>query len=188
MGIRWRFPTGQGIAAQDDGKLLDIPSSRAKFGFMKSSHLLLTLILLASPSMAQVVVPASPKKFVTRPIGDDSTGGVEVIPKEGNEAKKVRYTTHIVLSTERIWTSTEGKLLEGKLIAFEDMVVEAPQGGAAPQNPTPPEAPTVTKDDKVRLLIKKKPVEVSIQRLSPGDQEFIEQTRKAYTPKKKPTP
>lgn len=155
---------------------------------MKSSPLLLSLLLIAPPAVAQVVAPASPKKFVPRPIGDDSTGGVEVIPKEGNATKKVRYTTHIVLSTERIWTSTEGKLLEGKLIAFEDMVVEAAQGAAAPPNPTPPASPTVTKDDKVRLLIKKKPVEVAIQRLSAGDQEFIEQTRKAYTKKTPPTP
>jgi hypothetical protein len=155
---------------------------------MKPSPFLLSLLLIVPPAVAQVVAPASPKKFVTRPIGDDSTGGVEVIPKEGNATKKVRYTTHIVLSTERIWTSTEGKLLEGKLIAFEDMVVEAAQGAAAPPNPTPPASPTVTKDDKVRLLIKKKPVEVAIQRLSPGDQEFIEQTRKAYTKKTPPTP
>lgn len=145
-------------------------------------------LALACGSHAQVVVPATPKKFATRPIGSGTTGGVEVIPKDGNDTQKVRYTTHIVLSVSRFWTSTEGKILEGKLIAFEDMVVEAPKGATPPPNPAPPEFPTVTRDEKVRLLMNRKPVEIPIQRLSPGDQEFIEQVRKAYGRKTPPTP
>jgi hypothetical protein len=153
---------------------------------MKSTRVgLLIGFIVACGASAQVVVPATPKKFVTRPIeggGGASIGGVEVLPKDGAKDQKVRFTTHIVLSTSRLWTSTEGKILEGKLIAFEDMVVEAPKG-VTPPSPTPPETPTVVRDEKVRLLVKQKPVELPIKRLSPGDQEFIEQVRKSYTKK-----
>lgn len=151
---------------------------------------LLIAFIAASGASAQVVVPASPKKFVTRPIeggGGASIGGVEVLPKDGAKDQKVRVVTHIVLSTSRLWTSTEGKLLEGKLIAFEDMVAEAPQG-VTPPNPTPPATPTVVREEKVRLLVKQKPVEVPIKRLSQGDQEFIEQVRKSYTKRTPPAP
>ena len=144
-------------------------------------------LLLASGSFSQVV-PSSPKKFTTRPIGGGTSGGVEVIPKDGGGSQKVKHITHIVLSDSRLWTSTDGKLLEGKLIAFEDMVVEAPKGSAPPATPAPPESPTVTRDGKVRLLVKQKPVEVAVERLSTGDQEFIEQTRKSYTRTARPAP
>jgi len=146
--------------------------------------ILMTAMLLPAAANSQVV-PATPKGFKTRPIGGGTSGGVEVIPRE---TPKVRYTTHVVLSVSRLWTSTDGKLLEGKLIAFEDLVVEAPKGAAPPENPTPPESPTVIRDGKVRLLVKQKPVEVAVARLSQSDQEFIEQTRKAYTKKTPPTP
>ncbi len=135
---------------------------------------------------AQIVVPASPKKFTTRPIGGGTSGGVDVLPKDGAADKKARYVTHIVLSVSRIWTSTDNKTLEGKLIAFEDMIAQAPQGVEAPPVPTPPKSPTVVRDGKARLLINQKPVEIAISRLSPADQEFIEQTRKVHTKKTPP--
>ena len=156
--------------------------------FMKTPIIgILAGLLLASGGFSQVV-PSAPKKFVTRPIGGGTSGGVEVIPRGGAESQKVKYTTHIVLSVSRLWTSTDGKLLEGKLIAFEDMVVEAPKGSAPAATPAPPESPTVTRGGKVRLLVKQKPVEVAVDRLSQSDQEFIEQTRKSYTRKTPPTP
>ncbi len=142
------------------------------------------MIILTGTCMAQIV-PATPKGFKTRPIGGGTSGSVEVVPKD---PPKVRYTTHIVLSVSRLWTSTDGKLLEGKLIAFEDLVAEAPKGATPPENPAPPESPTVVRDGKVRLLVKQKPVEIPIARLSTGDQEFIEQTRKSHTRKTPPTP
>jgi hypothetical protein len=158
---------------------------------MKSAPVgLLIGFIVACGASAQVVVPATPKKFVTRPIeggGGASVGGVEVLPKDGAKDQKVRFITHIVLSTSRLWTSTEGKILEGKLIAFEDMVVEAPKG-VTPANPTPPETPTVVRDEKVRLLVKQKPVEIPVTRLSQGDQEFIEHDPKSYTKKTPPAP
>lgn len=150
---------------------------------MKLLHILPAGIALTVCVSAQVVVPATPKKFTTRPIGGGTSGGVEVLPKDGAVDKKARYVTHIVLSVSRIWTSTDNKNLEGKLIAFEDLIAEAPQGAAAPPAPTPPETPTVIRDGKARLLIKQKPVEIALTRLSQADQDFIEQTRKAYTRK-----
>lgn len=145
----------------------------------------LATLLFALPSMSQVV-PAHPTKFKTRGIGDGSTGGIQVIPPGGTEPKKARYITHIVLSVSRQWMSTDNKLVEGKLIAFEDLVVEAEAGAAPPASQTPPAHPTVVRDGKVRLLINQKPVELAITRLSAGDQEFIQQTQKSYgsqTPK-----
>jgi len=61
---------------------------------------------------------------------DASTCGIQVIPPSGTEPKKARYITHIVLSVSRQWMSTDGKLVEGKLIAFEDLVVEAEAGNS----------------------------------------------------------
>jgi hypothetical protein len=42
----------------------------------------------------------------------------------------VRRVTHIVLYEYRIWTNTEGKPLDAKLLAFEDLVAETPMGDA----------------------------------------------------------
>jgi hypothetical protein len=145
---------------------------------------LFTLIsaLVSGLALAQVT-PAHPDRFTNRPTGGASTGGVEVLPKDGGAPKTARYITHIVLSTNRFWTSSDGKLVEGKLIAFEDMITEAPQGAEPPPNPTPPETPTVVREGKIRLLIKNKPVLVMLSRFSAGDLEFVEQVRKAYTRK-----
>lgn len=152
---------------------------------MKASRIVFLLPILASFAGAQVVIPPNPGKTEKRSIGGGTSGAVEVIPKKD---PKVRYTTHIVLSVSRIWTSSDGKLLEGKLIAFEDLVVEADKGAGEPSAPEAPKNPTVVKADKIRLLIQKKPVELALSRLSQGDREFVEQTRKAYQKKEPPTP
>jgi hypothetical protein len=147
----------------------------------------LAMIALAQGGISQVVAPASPKKFVPRAIGGGSTGGVEVIPRDGKTTGTVRYTTRITLSPARIWTSTDGKQLDARLIAFEDLIVEGPEGGAPPPAPPAPESPTVVRDGKVRLWLKDKPVEVPLTRLSQADLDFIEQVRKVHE-KKKPEP
>jgi hypothetical protein len=145
---------------------------------------LFTLIfaLVSGHSLAQVT-PAHPDRFTKRDIGGGTSGGVEVLPKNGGAPQTVRYITHIVLSTNRLWTNPDGKIVEGKLIAFEDLIAEAPKGTAPPPNPAPPEAPTVVRDDKIRLLIKNKPVVSDLSRFSAGDREFVEQVRKAYIKK-----
>jgi len=129
------------------------------------------------------VVPAHPDGFAKRSVGGTSLGGVEVSPKDDGKPNKARYITYIILSVDRFWTSTEGKLIQGKLIAFEDMVTEAPEGAEPPPNPTPPESPTVVRDESIRLLINNKPVVVPLSRFGKGDLEFVEQVRKAYTKK-----
>lgn len=146
----------------------------------KLQTLFLTSALVSGLAMAQVT-PADPDRFTIRPLGGGNSGGVQVLPK--GAPKTVRYVTHIVLSTDRLWTSPDGKIVEGKLIAFEDVIAEAPKGAQPPPNPAPPESPTVVRAGKIRLLIKNKPVETSLSRFSAGDLEFVEQVRKAYTRK-----
>jgi hypothetical protein len=132
---------------------------------------------------AAQVVPAHPDKFTNRRLGGTSIGGFEVQPKNAGKPKMVRYTTHTFLSVDRFWTSTEGKLIEGKLMAFEDSVTEVPEGAEPPANPAPPDSPTAVRDGNIRLLVKNKPVVVPLSRFSTGDLEFVEQVRKAYAKK-----
>ncbi len=141
---------------------------------------LLACGFLMSAGIAQIVVPANPGKFKGRSTGSNTSGGVQIIPKEAEPARNVRYTTYITLSVSRFWTSTEGKLLEAKLIAFEDLTVEGVQGAPPPAAPEPPQHPTVTRNGKIRLLVNRKPVELALSRLCPADQEFVTQVQTAY--------
>ena len=140
------------------------------------------VLLLAPHGFAQVVAPASPKKFITRPLGNTASAGA-TIEQVRPEDSKTRYVTHLVLSEVRQWTSSDGKPLVGKLIAFEDLVAETPKGAAAPEPPTPPEHPTVVRGGKVRLLVNQKAFEVFLARLSAEDQTLVEQTRLAHAKK-----
>lgn len=125
---------------------------------------------------AQVDFPGNPlvgpKKYTKREVGGDPEAGVSVAAPAGSEMAK--YVTHIVLYDVRFWTSVEGKPLAGKLIAFEDLVAQAPKGAPPPEMPAPPEKPTLVKDEKIRLLVDKKPVEIPLERLSWQDREFID--------------
>lgn len=150
---------------------------------MKSLQIVSLFSVLVSGLALAQVTPAHPNRFTNRTTSGGTTGGVEVLPGDGGAPKTIRYVTHIVLSTNRFWTNPEGKIIEGKLIAFEDMVAEAPKGAEPPPNPAPPEAPTVVRDGKIRLLVKNKPMLAALSRFSAADQEFVEQVRKAYTKK-----
>jgi len=145
-------------------------------------------LILTCGCFAQIVVPAAPNQFQSRSIGGGASigGGVEVVPKE-EAAKKTRYITHIVLSESHIWSSTDGKILTGKLIAFEDMVVETPQGAAAPVTPTPPAHPTLIRDGKVRLLVNQKAVEIPLERIAEADRELITNIKAALDKKAAPS-
>ena len=142
-------------------------------------------------SSAQMVVPGTPGKFKPRSIGDGGTNsGVNVIPREQGKPATARYTTHITLSESRIWSSTDGKTLTANLISFEDLVAVTPQGAAQPVMPPPPAKPTVIRDQKVRLFINQKAVEVPLDRLVQSDQELIAQIQAGIAKKaeKPPTP
>ena len=152
-------------------------------------HGLLAGFILTCGCFAQILVPATPNKFQSRPIGSGASigGGGEVVPKD-QASKKARYITHVVLSDSHIWSSTDGKILTGKLIAFEDMVVETPQGAAAPVTPTPPAHPTVIRDGKVRLLVNQKAVEIPMDRIGEADRELITNIKAAIEKKAAPPP
>lgn len=126
------------------------------------------------PASLGQVTPAHPDRFITRPIGDAAKTGAEIVPQE----KKVRQVTYFVLSEARPWTSADGKPVSGKLIAFENLVVEMNNG--AETTPEPPRHPTVVKDGKIRLLVQQKPFEVPVARLSEPDQQFIARIRERH--------
>ena len=154
---------------------------------MKIPRVPVFLALLGiSQALAQVDIPTNPmvgpKKFKTRSVGGGVNPGATV--DSGNSANpNVRYVTHIVLCGSRMWTSTEGKPLEAKLIAFEDLVAEAPKGSAEPVMPAPPANPTITRGGKIRLLVNQKPVETALDRLSQADREFIGELQAALAKK-----
>ncbi|MES2440714.1 MAG: hypothetical protein V4584_16730 [Verrucomicrobiota bacterium] len=154
---------------------------------MHSSRIAALLgFLLTMPVLAQIEIPANPtvtpKKFTTRSVGGGVDPGVSVDSTKTAGAN-LRHVTHIVLHDSRLWTSADGRPLEAKLIAFEDLVVEAPQGSAQPVMPAPPANPTVTRDGKVRLLANKKPVEIALEKLSQADRELIEGIKAALAKK-----
>jgi len=150
------------------------------------SRWLFVSALCASPLAAQTDFPGNPtvgpKKYTTRQTGGGVNPGA-AIESQTTENPNIRYTTHIVLYQSRWWTSTEGKLLEAKLIAFEDQVAEAPKGGAEPKFSAPPSHPTVIRGGKVRLLVNQKPVELALEKLSHQDREFVEQIKAAIVKK-----
>lgn len=144
--------------------------------------LMLALLLVTWSDLAIAqVVPATPKGFTTRAIGGGSSSGIGVATQPKPQEKTVRTISYITLSEPRQWKSADGKSLLGKLIAFEDLIVETTI--AADAKPTPatppqmPDKPTVVRDAKARLFINNKPFEVALNRLSEDDQKFIENIR-----------
>jgi hypothetical protein len=135
---------------------------------------------------AQMVLPGGTKNPGNRSIGGSVNGGVDggatINRKESQPAK--RYTTHIVLSESRIWRNADGRTLEGKLLAFEDVVVEVPAGGAEPPAPVPPADPTVVRNGKVRMQVGKKIFEVALTSLAKVDQDYVEGIRAGLAKKK----
>lgn len=147
----------------------------------------LTLLFFLAASMAPVragaQVPVSPTQ---RPITGGGSASVGVAPKA--PAKQVVKTiTYITLSEARQWTSSDGKALLAKLIAFEGIVIESTDTTSAAQPaamPTTP--PTVVKDGRVRLLLNGKAVELALDRLSTPDREYIEKIQAAIQKKAVP--
>ena len=152
---------------------------------------LVALLMGVHAACAQVAIPATPKNFTKRSLSDTGSSGGNITfgPKTPPNEAKVRYITHVSLSESRQWHSTDGKSLLGKLIAFDDIVVETTKGAPAPAAPAMPASPMVVKDGKARLLVNSKPYELPVERLSQPDRDFIENiraaiARKAATPPK----
>lgn len=149
---------------------------------MATRPLFLVLAALLPLQAQQADIPGNPmvepKGFKTRAVGSGTNTGATIEKVE----KPVRHVSYIVLFEYRMWQSTEGKPLEAKLLAFEDLVAEAP-AGTTPEMPPPPARPTVVRNDSVRLLVGKKPVVVPLARLSEADREFITGIEAALTRK-----
>lgn len=141
------------------------------------------LLPALSPLLAQVV-PTTPTKFKKRDLGGTAEPNSILAPP--TVAPPVEQTfksvIHFSLSPARQWTSQDGKITVGQLIAFEDVIVES-KNGAPPPRPPQPEKPTIMKDGKVRLLIDSKVFEFAPDRLSAADREFIEKIMQSTSKK-----
>ena len=147
-------------------------------------------ILMTHSAMAQI--PANPlvKPPARNPANDFSKGGfnggdVGATIRPSQVKPAVQQTTYITLGESRQWTSVEGKIIEGKLIAFEQTIQKT-----ADENAPPPDAAqiTVVRDGKARLLVKSKPVELALDRLSETDRAFIEKIREGIAAQVKKAP
>ena len=139
---------------------------------MKTSRCLTSSLLLAVPGAALAqVVPTTPTKFSTKRVGAaTATTGATINPP--STTPTVKHITYLTLSPLRQWTSTDGRTLMGKLIAWEETVTTGP----APQSATAPPVttrPTVLKNNQVRLLIDHKAYPVPLERLDPDARKFI---------------
>jgi len=145
---------------------------------------ILLVLAAALPLGAQVVNPATGKKFETRTInGSGGNNGVSIngsiMPPPHPKTKLVSYFS---LSEPRQWKSSDGRSLLGSIIAFEESVIEidasnpAAAREAAQKAPPAklPEKPTLIRDGKVRLLVNNKPHEIALGRLSAEDRQFVE--------------
>lgn len=145
---------------------------------------LLILFAVAAPLSAQVILPATGRKFDTRTInGSGGNSGVSVnnatkLPS----ATKTKLTSYFLLGEPRQWQSTDGKSLLGTIITFEESVIEfdaansaAAREAVAKAPPAKmPAKPTLIREGKIRVLVNKKPVEVPLERLSEPDRKYVE--------------
>lgn len=134
---------------------------------------LFSVLVFTSLAGAQVAVPTTPKNFTMRKMGDTSASAGIASPTKPAETV-YRMVTYVALTPPRQWKSADGRSLLGKLIAFEDMVVES-KNVAPPANEKPvmPATITVVRDGKARLLVDQKPFEVSLDRLGEDEKTFV---------------
>jgi hypothetical protein len=142
-------------------------------------HAAVVLAFAGSLPLAAQVTPATPTKFDTRRLGDAASGGSAVNAVQPRLQPIVRTTTHIVLGDPRQWKMSDGKFFVGKLIAFEDIVME---GNVVPV--AVPKNPTVVRNASARFLVNAKVYELALDRLGADERKFIEDTRAAIAAKK----
>ena len=152
---------------------------------------LLWSLLLVAGSVSAQVVPTTPTKFTKRTIGGGSGSADIGITPQPKPEPVVKMTSYISLSEPRQWMSADGRFVIGKLIAFEDMVIETTRAAAAtaqPQMPALTGKPTVIKEGKVRVLVNQKPVEIPLERLAAKDREYAESIRDRVAQSPVPAP
>ena len=152
---------------------------------MKGNLLMFAAGLLALLPCAVVaqVVPTTPTKFNTKPVGAaTSTNGTTINPPA--TVTSIRQVTYLTLTPLRQWNSTEGKSLMGKLIAWEETVTTT-RGTATPatESAAITTKPTVVRNNKARLLIETKAVEVPLDRLAAEERQFIQDLQSAIARK-----
>jgi len=140
------------------------------------------LVVLPCAVLAQAV-PTTPTKFNTKPVGSATgTTGATINPPA--TVTSIRHVTYLTLSPLRQWNSTEGKSLMGKLIAWEETVTNT-RGTTTPATESAPmtRKPTVVRNNKARLLIDTKAVEVPLDRLAAEERKFIQELQSAIAGK-----
>ena len=118
----------------------------------------------------------TPTAFEPRNIDGSQAIQPNIAPSRTKDEITTRAVTYIVLGDLRQWASADGRTIEAKLIAFEDLVLESKKGAAAAM-PEPPKHPTVVRDGSIRLSMKGKPVVIALSKLSVADQEYVEKIR-----------
>lgn len=127
------------------------------------------------------VVPTTPTKFGKRDVGSMTDGGgsasLGLSPQSAKPAPIVKEISYLTLSDARQWTSTDGKVIIGKLIAHEQMeqVLTSGQGATTTAAPALPARPTVIRQGQIRLLVQQKAFELPLDRLSQADRDFIQE-------------
>ena len=127
------------------------------------------------------VVPTTPTKFGKRNVGSMTDGGgsasLGLSPQSARPAPVVKEISYLTLSDARQWTSTDGKVLVGKLIAHEQMeqVLTSGQSATTTTAPALPARPTVIRQGQIRLLVQQKAFELPLDRLSQADRDFIQE-------------
>jgi hypothetical protein len=163
---------------------------------MRATPLLLSLTTLAALSLQTLhaqVVPTTPTQFTKRNVGNMSASGgsanIGLSPNATQPKPTVREISYIALSDARQWTSTDGKALIGKLIAFEqsEQILPSAQTTSNTTTPVLPARPTLIRQGNVRLLVQQKAFELPLDRLSQPDRDFI-QTLDAAIAKKAAAP
>jgi hypothetical protein len=137
----------------------------------------LLLLLVTAYATAQVV-PTTPTQFGKRSTGGLSTGNSSITTgASATQPTKptIKQVSYLALSDSRQWTSTDGKALIGKLIAWEQQEeILASAADAGKMDPLKlPSRPTVLRGQTIRLLIDQKPFEVPLDRLSQADRDFV---------------
>jgi len=143
-------------------------------------------------AMAQIATPTTPTKFGKRGVsGGASTGNASVNASTSPAEATARITSHYSFGESRQWKSTDGRSLVGKMIAFEDAMIEVKRPTAteaqsaviAAPAPKPPEKFTLLREGKIRLLVNNKPYEVPLDKLGAEDQAFARQVEATVNPK-----